>query len=94
MSRKDFCIYLINLYKRKRYERELFDEALNRLMTESVAKWNSYLLNDILDDIRVYQRNHYGDYERQSVLDSVETCSRDKFKRLLMIEVGEIKHTK
>lgn len=75
MSRKDFCIYLINLYKRKRYERELFDEALNRLMTEPVAKWSSYLFNDILDDIRLYQRNHYGDYERQSVLGFVESGS-------------------
>ena len=33
------------------------------------------MLNDILDDIRMYQRNHYGDYERQSVLGFVETGS-------------------
>ena len=44
-------------------------------MTERVAKWNSYLLNDILDDIRVYQRNHYGDYEQQRVLGFDETDS-------------------
>ena len=72
MNKKNFCIYLINLYLRHRYERDVFNEALNRMMTEPLNKWNSYLFNEILDEIREYRQHHFEAIEQQTTLSFVD----------------------